>query len=186
MPKIIADTFEFLRDLFTPLMTNIVAAIIIFLIGVIVGRIVGRLTQKLLHELELNNIFKKTADTKFDIEHAVGGFIMYFIYFIALIMALNQVGLTTTVLNILSGGIIIIIVISIILAIKDFIPNIFAGLLIHRKGFIKKGDKVSIRGIKGKVIYISLIETRIQMKDGDIFYIPNSLLTKSEIRKIKH
>ena len=186
MAELIANTIYFLRDVFTPLVNNIVLFIIIILIGFIIGRIVGKLVQKLLHELELNNILDKAAGIKIDFEHAIGTCMTYFIYFIAIVMALNQIGLTTTVLNMISAGVIVIIIISMLLAIKDFIPNVFAGLFIHRKGFLKKGDKISVKDVKGKIIYINLVETRIQTKEGDIIYIPNTLLTKSEVRKIKH
>ena len=60
----------------------------------------------------------------------------YFIYFIAIIMALNQVGLTSAILNMLSGAVILLILISMILAIKDFVPNMVAGIFIFQKGII--------------------------------------------------
>jgi len=34
-------------------------------------------------------------------------------------------------------------------------------------------------------VQISLIETKLETKDGDIVYIPNSVLTKTEIIKLK-
>jgi small conductance mechanosensitive channel len=82
--------------------------------------------------------------------------------------------------------VIVVIILSMLLAIKDFIPNVFAGLFLHRKGFLKKGDNIIVKDVKGKIIYINLVETRVQTKEGDIIYIPNTLLTKSEVRKIKH
>ena len=46
---------------------------------------------------------------------------------------------------------------------------------------IKKGDKIKVDNLVGKVKKISLIETEIETKSGDIIYIPNSTLTKKEI-----
>ena len=50
-----------------------------------------------------------------------------------------------TILNMLSAAIIIIIIISIFLAIKDFIPNAFSGLFIYRNKFLMEGDARNIK-----------------------------------------
>jgi len=118
-------------------------------------------------------------------ERAIGKAIAYFIYFIAIIIALNQIGLTTTILYMISAAVLIIIVISIALGVKDFIPNILAGIHLHRKDIIKEGDKIKVKGTEGKVISVELTETKLKTKKGDIIIIPNSMLVKEEIIKLK-
>ena len=71
------------------------------------------------------------------------------------------------------------------LSIKDFMPNMFAGFFIHQKRFIKEGDIIKVDNIKGKIVHVNLVETTIETKQGDIIYIPNSLLTKKTIVKVK-
>ena len=39
-------------------------------------------------------------------------------------MALNKIGVTTDVLNIFSGAVMIIIILSVFLGVKDFVPNL--------------------------------------------------------------
>lgn len=166
-------------------LTNLVVAVIIILLGFIMGKIVGRLLQKILSEIELNNIIKKATHIKINLEEIISSFITYFIYFISIVMALSQLGLTTTVLNMISGAVIVVIIISIFLGIKDFVPNLIAGIFIHRKGFVNEGDRIRVKGIEGKIVHINLVETRIKTKKGDLMYVPNTMLTRNEVVKLK-
>lgn len=181
----ITRTIEFLNGLFTDIITKIVVAIVIILVGFVIGKILGRLTQRLLHELEFNKIFKRATKLSFSLEELIGKFVSYFIYFIALIMALNQIGLTTIILYMVTAAIIVLLIISIFLGIKDFIPNMIAGIFIHQKRVINEGDIIKVKNLTGKIVHINLVETRIKTKDGDIIYIPNSMLTNTEIVRIK-
>ena len=176
----VSETINIVNNLFSQFFIKFIIAIIILLIGFIIGRIVEKVIQRILHEIELNKNLKK-AGIKFSLEEIIGTFTKYFIYFIAVIWALTEVGLTTTVLNMISAVVLLLILISLVLAIKDFLPNAFAGFLIYQKGMFKKGDKIIVRNMEGTVEKISLIETEIKTKKGDTIYIPNSLITKKEI-----
>lgn len=174
------NLINYANILFSQLFTKLIVGIIILLIGFIIGKILGRFVHKLLHEIELNNILKK-AGIKISLEEIISKFITYFIYFISVIWALNEIGLTTTILNMISAAVLILIIISVLLAIKDFIPNLLAGFLIYQKSLIKEGNLIEVNQLKGKVKNISLLETEIETRKGDIIYIPNSLITKKEI-----
>jgi small-conductance mechanosensitive channel len=164
---------------------NFAVAIIILLAGLIIGRLAGRFIHKILEEVELNRLLRKTAGIRFAMDEIIASLIAYFIYFIAIVMALDQIGVATAVLKIISIAIIIIIIASIILGVRDFFPNILAGIFISQKRLISKGDKVRIGEIEGNIIDINMIETRIVTRKGDIIYMPNSLLTKREVIKLK-
>jgi small conductance mechanosensitive channel len=169
------------NTLLPPIFMKSIVAIIILIIGFVFGRIAGRLLQKVFHEIELNTILKKATGIKIALEEVISKIVTYFIYFIAIIWALNELGLTTTILTMVSGAALVLILVSMLLVIKDFIPNAFAGFLIHRRRQIKIGDKIKTDGIEGKITRISLVETEIKTKQGDIIYIPNSLLTKRQL-----
>lgn len=183
--SVITDSISILPKLLSGIFTKLVVAVIIVLIGLVAGKLLGKLIHKLLHEVELNKLIKKSAGIKISAEEIISSFVTYFIYFIFIVMALNQLGLTTVVLHMISGAILLLIIISIMLSIKDFMPNMFAGFFIHQKGFIKEGDIIKVDNTTGKVIHINLVETKIETKQGDIVYIPNSLLTKKTVVKIK-
>ncbi|MGM5485546.1 MAG: mechanosensitive ion channel domain-containing protein, partial [Nanobdellota archaeon] len=153
--------------------------------GLIFGKIIGKLIQKLLKDLKLDSTIRKGVGVNLPIEHTISTFITYFIYFIAIIMALNQLGLTTDVLNIISAAVMAIIILSIFLGIKDFIPNVMSGIVIHNKDFLHDGDRIKVDTIEGKITHINLIETKIETDSGDVINVPNSMLTKNKVIKKK-
>lgn len=176
---------KYLYDLLTPLFSQLVVAVIVLLIGFVIGKAAGRLSQKALAELELNKLVKHTIGIRLKLETIIAGFITYFIYFIAIVMALEVMNLRSIIVYIISGGVILIIILSIILGIKDFIPNFVAGLAIQRKEFIKEGDKVKFENVSGKIIDFNLNDVKIETKKGDVIFVPNSQFVKSKFVKLK-
>jgi small conductance mechanosensitive channel len=182
---LINNSINLLPKLLSGLFTKMVVAVIILLIGFVIGKILGKIVKNLLHSIEFNQIIKRATGIRISLEEGISVFVTYFIYFLFIIMALNQLGLTTVVLHMISGAILIIIIISILLSIKDFMPNMFSGLFIHRKRFINVGDVIKVENTEGKVVHINLVETKIETNKGDIIYFPNSLLTKNKVIKLK-
>lgn len=164
---------------------NLIAALVILLVGLVIGRFLGNLTKKVLHELELDRLLKEQTKFKIPLEQFLGNLVKFIIYFIAIIFALDQLGLQTAILNIILAIIIIVLVVFMILAIKDFIPNLIAGLMLHQKRNIKPGEKIEVNNIEGEIINVTLTETKLRTKSGDIVYIPNSILTKNVVIKKK-
>lgn len=180
------ETFKSFFDVTSRnIVMQIIASIAIILIGIIVARILSKLTKRLLHELEVNRILNEQAGFKLPVEEFLGAMVTYIVYLIALIMALEQLGLQTFILNIILIIILVILIAFVIMAFKDFIPNIAAGFFLHQKEIIKPGNLIRIKETEGTVISISLVETQIKNKKGDIVFIPNSVLTKNGITKIK-
>lgn len=177
-----AEALGSVTAVLSSILSDIIVAVILVLLGFIIGRVLGRLSQKALHELEIDRVLKSAARIRFSIEKIVGSFVKYFIYFIFIVMALNQLGLTTTLLYIISAAVILLVVLAVFLGIKDFVPNLLAGIFIHRKGLVKPGDVIEVKGIRGKVISIDLVEARINTGKGDTIYIPNSVLTRDVVR----
>jgi len=174
--KKIADFFNFVL---TQSLGKFIVAVIILLVGFIFGKILGKLLEKVLHEIELNKVLKKWLNTNTNFEQLFGLILTYFIYIFAIIMTLNQMGLTTTVLNMLAAAILIIILISIFLTTKDFLPNFFAGFKLAKTNKISVGDRIRIKDMEGKITKINLTDVEIESK-GDIIHVPNSLFLKHE------
>ena len=118
---------QFFSPIFSQFFSQIVLAVIILLIGFTIGKIFGKFLQKVLHEASLDRTLERTLHVRTFAEEILGMLITYFVYFVAVVMAINQLGLTKTILFILSAAIIVLLTISAILAIKDLMPNIFAG-----------------------------------------------------------
>jgi small conductance mechanosensitive channel len=181
---VIERIFTFMSSIFSGMLKDIIFAIIILLVGFVIARMLGKITQRVLNEIELNNILRSVMNIKFSSEELIGKIISYIIYFFVIIMALNQLGIATTILYIISIGIMAIIIIIFLLSVRDFIPNLFAGLSIQKKNFLKKGDFIEYKGIIGEITHFTLIETRIETKKKEIINIPNNLLLKNEVKKI--
>lgn len=160
---------------------KLVAAIVILLIGFILGGVVSKVLKKVLKEININNVLREQAGIKIPFEEFVSSLGKYVVYFIALIMALNQLEITTTVLQIILIIILVIIVTLVILAFKDYIPNMVAGFIIFQRKKISEGQIIKVKGIEGKIIEIGLIETKIRTNKKEYVYIPNSILNKNEV-----
>jgi small conductance mechanosensitive channel len=171
---------DYLNGFFSGILNKLVVALIILLVGFIVGRIVSRVLSRILHEVELDNILEK-AGFRMPLEHTLSTVLSYLIYFIAVVMALNHIGLTTVALYIVVGGAVLLVIIATVLGIKDFIPNMIAGFFIYRKGMFTVGQRIIVKNLEGRVKKISIVETELETKQGDMIYVPNSLLVKSTL-----
>jgi small-conductance mechanosensitive channel len=181
----LSSPLDIFKSSFNQVLINIMVALLIFFIGFILGRLFGRILKKVLHHMNLDFFLRKTLGYKISMEDILSGVVSYFIYIISFIMALNQLGLSTAILQMVIGGVIVIIVISIVLSIKDFLPNLVAGFVIREKAFVAENDIVRIRDIEGKVIEMGMVETVIQNKHGDKIFIPNIVFTKNEVINYK-
>lgn len=163
---------------------NLIAAVIILAVGFIVARILSKLVKKILSELETNKIAKEQAGVKFPIDDLISRIVKYAIYITSVILALNQLGLASFMLKIILITLLVILVAIIILAFRDFVPNVVAGFVIYQRNMIKKGDLIKIKNIEGRVIYIDLLEIRLMTKDKEVVHIPNSYIIKHELVKM--
>ncbi len=148
--------------IFTGKATKVAQAIIILLLGILIARFVSKLIKKVLAELRTDKILKEEVGVKVPIEDFLSSVIKYLIYFVAIILALNYLGLAVTVLYIILIIVFVVIIILIILAFKDFMPNLSAGFFIYQKRNFKVGDEIELKGIKGKIININLVEIKIK------------------------
>jgi len=162
------------------LLTNIVAGLLIIVFGIIVGNIMSVLTRKILNSFETEHLLNKLG-VQFPVVELIGSIVKYGLYLAGLVWGLTFLGLGRMVLYIILIGIICALILFILLALKDFIPNFIAGLYLFFKKKIKKGDLISIEGAEGKVVAIGLYETRVKMKDGDIVIIPNTFIVKNKV-----
>jgi len=149
-----------------------VVFIIIILLGLVISKVISNLVRKLIKELELAKIFKK-ADIKFNPNKFLPSLSKYIIYLLTLIIALNAVGITSIVLWIISIILILIIIFYVIVSVKDLIPNWYHGFKVKKK--YKVGDSIKYKNIKGKIIYMNLVELQIKT-NKEVVYIPYKLL----------
>ncbi len=164
---------------------KLIGAVLVLLIGLLISRLIGKLTYKILNNLKLNSILKNNLDLSVPGEEIISIIVKYFLYIISVIYSLNQLGITTFILQLVLIFIFVLLIILFLLSLKDVVPNLIAGLFLHQKKLIKKGDNIRVKDIKGKVVEITTTETKLETKNKDIIIIPNSILIKNEIIKEK-
>jgi small-conductance mechanosensitive channel len=174
-----------LINLFTGLVNKVILALIFLLIGFIIANIISRVIEKGLKELNVDNAIMKLAGIKISLEQIISKLVLYIIYFISIVTALNYLGIVPNIINAISYIVIILLAIFILLSIKDFIPNSIAGFSLIRKGRVKVGDNIEYKGTAGKIVEMTLVDVKLKTRKGDIIIIPNSLLVKNAFVKKK-
>lgn len=159
---------------------TIVAGIVIILIGFGLGILAKKLLFRILKEIELNKIMSKVG-VRYDLERWVSSIISYAIYLFTIVVFLDQLGITSVVLYLITGGILMLIILTFLVGLKDVIPNFVAWILLQRKSKVREGRRVEVREISGTVEKVGFLETEIKTDNNDILYVPNSLFLKSKM-----
>lgn len=171
-----------------PWVIKSVAAISIILLGLVLGRFFGNLIRTILRELEANTILKK-LNIAFNLEGSAYYIFSFLTYILAINLALKQLGITTIVLYVASGIIILLVVIISVLSIKGALPNLVAGWILLTNKPFPEGSRIQIQEIEGKpfhlegrIFKIKLTETILESNHRLIF-LPNAILTKNKVIK---
>jgi small conductance mechanosensitive channel len=159
-----------------------VGAFLILVIGLVLARVLGNTLRRIFKGMELNNLFQSALKLRFDAEKFFASFITWIAYFIVILLALFQLGISTQTIQIVFFVFIGVVVIIALLASKDLIPNIMSGIYLMKTKKVKKGKTLRIRGIEGKVIDFNLVETKIRTSKTEEIFVPNSLMSKELVR----
>ncbi len=150
---------------------NVVAALLIMVIGFVVA---DRVTDA------VEDFFR---ESKLPQSSLVSTFIQYFIYIVALIMALAQMRISTQVLVVIAGVFSIFAAVFIALGAKDISINFFAGLQIIWYKSIKVGDIIRVGDVEGVVEEIDLISTTLKTANNQYVIVPNGKIANGVLLK---
>jgi small conductance mechanosensitive channel len=165
---------------FSPVFNKVLLAVVILLIGFVAGKIAGLIVKRLLSGISVDKHIRN-AGVKLSVERFLGGVVSFVIYVITLLISLNTLGLTSTIITIITLGILFILGVSLLLAIKDFFPNMISGIRIRTSGLFHEGDAVKIKEVKGIIKHVGLLETRLMTDHHEEIIIPNALFIKRRI-----
>jgi small-conductance mechanosensitive channel len=170
-----------------PIILKIIIAALVFFMGFVIGKIVERLVVRFFIMSDFDRIFKKKTGFKFSLSLTVSTIIAYFIYVIAIVMALNRLEIATTIITTIVIVLIVILVLFVIFGLNDIFTNLSAGFIIRIRGIIKPGDYIRLKNMhtEGYIISMNAFSIRLETKKDEIVFIPNMAVFKSEIVKPK-
>jgi small conductance mechanosensitive channel len=160
---------------------DVIIGIVLLLVGFGVGILVKKILQRVLKEMKLNSVMAKVNVT-YDLEKWISSIASYIIYLVTIVIFLDNLGLGSVVLYLVVGAILMLIILTSLVGLKDVIPNFIAWLLIQKRGNVQEGRNIDIKEISGHVEKIGYLETEIKTERGDILYVPNSLFLKSKFK----
>jgi len=184
---LLTDEANVALGIVNPLILKVIIALLVFLMGFVIGKIVQKLVLRLFVMSDLDKIFKKKTGIKISLSDTVSKIISYFIYIIAIVMALNRLELATTIITTIVIVLILVLILFVIFGLNDIFANLSAGVIIRIRGIIKPGDYIRIKdkNIEGHIISMNNLNIRLETKKDEIVFIPNMALYKSEIVKPK-
>ena len=182
MPSVLQDAFVLLKEVVLKIVNRFIIAAVILLTGFIMGRIAFNLSKRILSEIKLDILVRSYTGIKLSMEETISNIIKYSIYFVALLFSVSQLGIENLTFNAIATGVLILIIISVILAVRDFFPNMLAGFFIRGNRDFKHGNLVRTENAMGRLVSVDLVETKIEMKSGEFIYLPNSFVLRGIVR----
>ncbi|MEK6900571.1 MAG: mechanosensitive ion channel domain-containing protein, partial [Nanoarchaeota archaeon] len=154
-------------------------------VGFGLGFLAQKIISRILKEIELNNIASNLGVT-YNLEKGISLIVSFVIYLVFIIWFLRHLGIDSIVLYLVLGAILMLLVLTLIVGLKDVIPNLVAWLVLHKDEKITVGHWVEVKEISGRVEKIGYLETEIKTDQGDTLYVPNTLFLKSKFRVKKN
>ena len=146
---------------------DVIYAIVIFIVGRYVARGFKNLAVRMM--------------THANYDHTVITFVSQLIYYaimaLVLLSALNKAGIPTNSFLAAFGA----FGLAVGLALQNNLSNFASGLLILIFKTFKAGDWIAVGGVEGSVKGIQMMNTAITTKDNKTIFIPNSIITSSQV-----
>ena len=160
-------TLDHLKDFLLNHGPDVIYAIIIFIVGRYVARVFKNLAVRMM--------------THANYDHTVITFVSQLIYYaimaLVLLSALNKAGIPTNSFLAAFGA----FGLAVGLALQNNLSNFASGLLILIFKPFKAGDWIAVGGVEGSVKGIQMMNTAITTKDNKTIFIPNSIITSSQV-----
>ncbi len=162
-------------------LNQIAVGIVILIAGLALGLLVKKVAFRILQEIELNKMMSGLGFT-YNAERGISSLLSAAIYLTTIILFLDQFGIKSIVIYILAGGVVLLILLTFLVGLKDVLPNLWGGIIVRRKNSLRAGQYLELPEVSGMVQHLGYLETEIKTKRGDVLYVPNSLLPKNKPR----
>lgn len=159
----------------------ILAAGITLFAGFLIAKLTGKLVKRIMVEAELNRILTKAGFKP--LSDSLAHVVELLIYFATILIVLQQLGLTTIALGILSLLAILLLGFVLFLTVKNFIPNAIAGFLLRKELHQHLKKRVRIGTVKGTLSHAGIVASTLQNKDEHS--IPHLYTSKHKIKPLR-
>ncbi len=159
-------------------MITITASKIVFAITVI---FIARLISWIIIQIALFNYYK-TNNIHIGGQYAVNQLVRYFIFFFAIIIALQNLGLQLTVV----WGSVAALLVGVGLGLQQTFNDWASGIILLLERSVEVGDVVQIDGAVGRVRKIGLRVSRVQTLENISILVPNSHLVNEKVINWSH
>ena len=109
------------------------------------------------------------------------------VYSVAIVLALSQLGVETTILSIIVGGVVFAGALAFGLLVglggRELGGGLAAGRYLHR--LVRVGDEIEVGGTAGRIVALHPASVELAVEDGSSVHLANSLLTNGEMR-VRH
>jgi small conductance mechanosensitive channel len=147
--------------------TQIISAILIFIFGIWVSKLAVKLIDKLLS-------VRKVEDT---IRIFIKRILYYLFVIFVFIAVLSKLGVQTTSLVAVLGG----LGIAVGLSLKSSLSNLASGIILIMFRNMKVGDSIQIGSLSGTVKEINILFSKIKTSGNEIVFIPNNKFMKDAL-----
>ena len=153
--------------------SNILTAILVLLIA--------RLISWVLTEIVLHNYYQR-ANVDIGSQYAFNQLLKYVLYTIAILMAIDQLGVNTTLLL---GGLAALLV-GIGLGLQQTFNDFFSGVILLFERSVEIGDVLEVDGLVGTVKKIGMRASQVETRENITVVVPNSKLVSQSVINWSH
>ena len=151
--------------------------IMLIVVVIVVTRILSRLVRVLLKKN-----FSRKAWIDEGKEYTVYKLTKYALYGVALLIALNSIGVDMKVILAGAGALLV----GLGFGLQHLFYDLISGLIILFEGPIKVGDVIEVEGLVARVQQIDIRTSKVMTRDGKFIIIPNSMLTGERVINWSH
>lgn len=168
--EIVTEQIEALIAAVIALTPNLLAAGMVLLLTALLAYGVGKLIAKIL----------KRSNTRPSLVNAIVKLARLAIWLLGILIAATIIFPNLTPTKLLAG--LGIGSIAIGLAFKDIFENFLAGFLILLRKPMRIGDDIECEDLSGQVEHISIRDTFLRKRSGELILVPNSFLYKNPVK----
>lgn len=143
---------------------------------------VARILVWLINSYLVRSFFKRKSTLDLGRKYAVRQFTRYIIYFIALLMVLESIGIQMSVIWAGSAALLF----GAGLGLQQAVSDLISGLILLGEGTVEVGDVVVVDNIVGRVTDIGIRTSKVTTRDDVEILIPNSKLVMNNVINWSH